>query len=274
MKKSLSTVFFFFLYCAQINAQMLNHEFGARSKSLGHANSTLTDEWSIYNNTGGISGVDDGVAFFGYEKIQNIDGFDKVAAGAIQPTKFGNVGLALFKFGDELYSEQSFSIAYGNKVGFVRLGIKANYFQMRIDELGSANSLSFDMGGIVELVPKLNFGAYISNFTLARLSNPEHSELPVFMKLGLAYVPVSELSLYLDIYKDVANEAIVRSALEYALESKFYLRTGVNTHPLTAHFGGGVVLKRFKVDYAFSNNDFLGATHQASISFTYYKDEE
>jgi hypothetical protein len=274
MKRSLPVIFFFLLHCIQVHAQMHNHEFGARSKSLGHASSTLTDAWSIYNNVGGISGVEHGTVFFGYDKIQNLEGFDKVAAGIIQPLKVGNVGVALFKFGDELYSEQSVSLAYGSKVGFVRLGIKANYFQMRIDELGSAGALSFDIGGTVELIPKLNFGAYISNFTLAKLSNPEHSELPVFMKLGLAYLPVDELSLYLDLCKDVANEAVVRAGIEYTVGSKFYLRTGVNTEPWSAHFGGGVLLRRFRIDYAFSNNDFLGASHQASISFTYSNHED
>ena len=144
-----------------------------------------------------------GVVFFGYDKNQNIEGFDKVAAGVTQPFNFGNLGIAAFKFGDELYSEQSLSVAYGNKIGFVTLGFKANYYQLRIDEIVSAGSVSFDLGGVVERLPKLNFGAYISNFTLSKLDNPERSELPVVMKLGMVYKPIDELRLYFDLHKDV-----------------------------------------------------------------------
>lgn len=260
--------------CFNAKAQINHVEFGARSKGLGNSNSTLTDEWSIFNNPGGISGVKSGVVFFGYDRVQSIEGFDKVAAGVIQPFKFGNVGLGFFKFGDELYSEQSVSLDYGNKVGFVSLGFRANYYQMHIDQYGTAGTLSFDIGGIVELIPKVNFGAYISNFTLAKLSNPEHSELPVVMKLGFVYMPVNELKLYMDIYKDIAYKPIVRVALEYVIVEKFYLRTGINTDPFASHFGGGILLNRFKIDYAFSNNDFLGLTHQATVSFIFHKIDE
>ena len=260
--------------CSGANAQMSHTEFGARSKGLGNSNSILTDEWSIFNNVGGISGVENGVVFFGYDTNTNIEGFDIVAAGAIQPLKFGSIGMSVFKFGDELFSEQSVSVAYGNKVGFVRLGFKLSYYQMRIDEFGTAGSLYFDIGGIIELLPKLNFGAYISNFTLSKLSNPERSELPVVMKLGLLYTPVNKVRLNLDIYKDVAYKPIVRAGLEYVIIEKFYLRTGLNTDPFTSYFGGGILLDRFKIDYALGNNDFLGVSHQAAISFIFLKKNE
>lgn len=250
-------------------SQSTHIEMGSRSEGLGNSNSNLIDEWSIFNNVGGISGVENGAAFFGYKRFFEIEGFDQIAAGIIQPSKIGNFGVSVFKSGDELFNDQIASAAFGNKIGFVRLGFKANYYQLSIGDLGTTGSFFFDFGGIVELVPKLSFGAYISNFTLAKLDDPEKTALPVFMKTGFSYKPTKSLRINLDLYKDVDFDPIIKAGIEYILVKKFYLRTGVNIDPYKGFFGAGFHLKRFRIDYSISTHQFLGNSHQASISFSY-----
>ena len=75
-------IFSFFSFFA--SAQSIYYDFGARSKGIGNSNSTSVDEWSIFNNVAGISGVVGGVVFFGYDQFTTVAGFDKIAAGAIQ----------------------------------------------------------------------------------------------------------------------------------------------------------------------------------------------
>ena len=272
----------FFLFVAIITlisddytfGQSYLSEFGARSKGMANANTTIADEWSIFNNVAGISGVDDGLVFFGYDKYSGLEGFDKVAAGVIHPFKNGNIGFSLFNFGDDLYSESSASLAYGNKIGFVRLGAKLSYYQMQIDEFGTAGALFFDIGGIVELIPKLTFGAFISNFTLSKLQNAEKSELPVIMKAGFAYHPTDKVNINVDLYKDIQYSPLIKVGLEYVVVRNLYLRTGVNTNPFKSFFGIGLKLGRFHIDYAISNHDLLGFSHQANVSFKYFKRSE
>ena len=257
-----------------IFSQTIQIDMGARSKGIGNSNSNIADEWSIFNNVGGLSGVENGLVFFGYDRYFGIDGFDKIAAGAIHPFKFGNVGVSVYRFGDELYNEQVVSAAFGNKVGFVRLGFKANYYQMSIDEFGTTGSLFFDFGGIVELIPKLSFGAFISNFTLSKLNNSEKTRLPVIMKAGLSYKPAKEVSLNLDLYKNVDYKPIVKAGIEYIIVKKFFLRTGINTNPFKSFFGAGLHLNRFKIDYAICTHEFLGSSHQATVSYNYQNRNE
>ncbi len=251
--------------------QLLSSEFGARSQGMGNANTTLRDEWAIFNNAGGIAGVESGGVFFGYDRFFDIEGFDKVAAGWIHPIRHGNIGVSVQRFGDELYSEQIVSGVYGNKIGFVSLGIRANYFQMRIEDFGTANAVLFDFGGIVEMIPELTFGAYISNFTASALNNQEQTPLPVSMKIGLSYSPTSEIILNIDLYKEIEFDPMVRAGLEYKISEKVFVRTGVNSNPWKYYFGGGVELSRFKIDYAVASHQFLGISHQASVSFKYQK---
>jgi len=262
------------IFPIQSMAQRGHYDFGARSKGMGNSNSTLADEWSIFNNVGGISGVENGMVFFGYNKYFEIDGFDIVAGGAIHPFNFGNVGISILKFGDKLYNDQVASVAYGNKIGFVRLGAKINYYQMRVDEFGTAGSLYFDIGGIVELVPKLSFGAYISNFTLSKLNISEKISMPVIMKAGLSYRPTKLLSLDIDLFKDIEYEPNVKLGIEYIIVEKVYLRTGLNTNPLKGFFGAGILLARFQLDYAVGTNQFLGSSHQFTVSYKYQNGHE
>ncbi|MDZ7607224.1 MAG: hypothetical protein U5K79_16950 [Cyclobacteriaceae bacterium] len=166
--------------------QSMEFGFGARSKALGDANTTIADSWSIFNNIGGISGVEKGVVSFGFNQFFAMEGFNSVAIGIVQPTAYGNLGVSAFRFGDDLYNEQLYSMGFGNKIGFVRLGFRANYYQVHIDEYGTAAGFFMDFGGIVELAPQWSFGASVSNFTASSLNDLDNAALPVVMKVGIS----------------------------------------------------------------------------------------
>jgi hypothetical protein len=254
-------------------AQSTDLSMGARSEAMAQSNVTMADEWSLFNNVGGISGVSEGVVFFGYRRFFDIEGFDKVAAGLVHPLKVGALGVSVVKFGDDLFSEQQLSASYGNKLGFVRLGIRASYYQMRIEDFGTANAFMVDLGAIVELVPRLSFATYISNFTVSKLNDGDGTKLPVLMKAGLSYRPTDDIRFNLDIHKDVEYDAQLKAGLEYRIIEKFFVRMGVNSDPFRACFGGGMKFGRFQIDYAATSHRFLGLAHQASVAFRYQKDE-
>ena len=105
-----------FSYTIASDAQTIANDFGARSKGIGNSNTALADEWSLFNNVGGISGVKDGICFFSYDHYSSGIGFDYVGAGAIQPIQIGNIGLSFLKFGGNIFSESTISLVYGNQI--------------------------------------------------------------------------------------------------------------------------------------------------------------
>ena len=117
----------------------------------------------------------------------------------------------------------------------------------------------------------MSFGAYISNLLVAKLNNADRSKLPVIMKVGISYQPTDELRLNVDLYKDVEFDPVLKIGLEYVLIEKISLRTGINTQPFKAFFGGGIDLGRFMFNYAVTSHQFLGMSHQVSIGFNYQK---
>lgn len=160
---------------------------------------------------------------FGYDRFFNIEGSDRVAVTLIQPIKIGSIGFSAYHFGDDLYSEQMISAAFANKIGFVLLGIRANYYQMRIDEFGTSSAVFINFGGIVELIPELSFGAHISNLSVSKLNNSEQTRLPVIMKVGVSYEPTDEIFLSFDLYKDVNFDPNLSIGLEYQIIDNIYL---------------------------------------------------
>lgn len=252
-----------------IYAQILKQDFGARSAGMAHSNSSLADEWSLFNNVGGISGIENTTVLFGYNMLTDIEGFNQVGAGFSHPLKIGVIGASVLFFGDKLYNEQQASLSIGNKIGFVRLGLRANYNQLRIDQYGSAATVSLDFGGIVEIIPKLNIGTYISNFTLSSVKTDHPNQLPVVMKLGISYKPADKIILNVDLVKDIEFDPEIRSALEYKIIEKLALRTGIQTDPFQYFFGLGFRIGKFQLDYAFAEQEHVGYSHNTSISFRF-----
>jgi hypothetical protein len=255
-------------------AQSVDFGFGARSKALGDANTTIADSWAMFNNIGGISGVKAGSVGFAFNQYFDVDGFNAVAVGIVQPTTYGNIGISALRFGDELYNEQLYSIGFGNKIGFVRLGFRANYYQVYIDEYGTAAGFLMDFGGIVELSPQWSFGASVSNFTASTLNDLDNAALPVVMKIGISYKASENVSLLADLVKDVEFDPEIRAGIEYWINQKLALRTGINSQPFAGFAGFGLKLKQFEIDYAVSSHQFLGFNHQLSVVFQYQKNND
>ncbi len=255
-------------------AQSVDFGFGARSKALGDANTTISDSWAMFNNIGGISGVNVGSVGFGFNQYFNVDGFNSIALGIVQPTPYGNIGISALRFGDDLYNEQLYSIGVGNKIGFVRLGFRANYYQVHIDEYGTTAGFLIDFGGIVELSPQWSFGASVSNFTASSLNDLDNAALPVVMKIGISYKASENVSLLADLVKDVEFDPEIRAGLEYWINQKLALRTGINSQPFSGFAGFGLKLKQFEVDYAVCSHQFLGFNHQLSVGFKYQKNND
>ncbi len=240
---------------------------GARSAGLGYASATLHDEWSIFNNVGGLSKVDQPITSFAYEARPGLIGANRMAAALSSPLKTGVAGFGLFRFGDDLYSEQVISGGYSNQFGIASLGLAVNYIQYRADGFGIKNAVSLNFGGVAQITPQISAGAYILHLNQPRLSRFDEERLPTKLVAGLGFKPSEKFLLAVELEKDLAYDPVVKGCMEYLADKKVYFRTGFNLHPIAAFFGWGFLIKRMKIDYAFQYNSLLGATHHASVGY-------
>jgi len=257
---------YFLISCIPIIgfSQVADYHSGARSLGIGHTDQTVADAWSVFNNIGGISGVEQTTAFFSYVNRYGLEGINSMAAGVVAPAgRAGNFTLNVFRFGDRAYNEQKLALGYGNKIGFIRLGFQVNYIQVNVEGLGRSDALALEFGGIIELMKKLVFAAHIFNLNVAKLETD--MPIPVILQAGLSYRPVERLMINAAVVYDPDRNISWTGGIEYGIFDKLYLRVGFRAVPSTSYFGVGFYPGRFKFDYAFSRYYELGFMHEASV---------
>ena len=134
-------------------AQNDNPPVGARAVGMGNASATVADVWSLTNNVAGIAELKDPEVGAYAENRFLMRGFTTVSAlGVFGFDKYGTAGLELYRFGDDLYSEQRIGLGFGHKLGFVSLGLKADLLQVSFQddgtgESGSRKAVALSFGG-------------------------------------------------------------------------------------------------------------------------------
>lgn len=270
MKHIYALLFFLFLF---YNSQAQNglSQIGARTAAMGYTAATMTDSWSLFNNPAGLSEAEGVNGIFAFENKFGVEGFNTMAAGVLAPMPVGGIGLSVFKFGDELYNEQTIALTYGNRFGLASIGARVNYLQYHIEGFGNKGIFAIDFGGVAELSQHVYFGAYIRNINQAQISEFEDERVPTLLNAGLSYRPTDKIILNLEAEKDIDMEALFRVGLEYSFLKKFVGRTGIKTRPFTNFFGLGFKATRLKVDYALARDPALGFSHQAAIVYNIKK---
>lgn len=247
-------------------AQSVSTQIGASAMSMGYATSGITNEWSLFNNPGGLGKIKQPNVAFAYEAQAQLKSANRMATALNKPFKWGTVSTGLFRFGDDLYNEQIVSVGFGNQLGIASLGMKANLIQYRAAGFGVTHALSFDCGGIAKLTEKLSIGAYITNLTQSHIGQDDE-RLPTRLTAGLTYNPEKNILITTELSKELDYSTTWRTGLEYSFHQKVFFRTGFNLHPNTAFFGVGISKKKIRFDYAIQLNQLTGVSHQASASY-------
>ncbi len=253
------------------NAQVGSFNLGGRSAGMAGASLTLGDEYSLFNNIGGLGRLEDHTAFAAYQNRYGVSQFQVVGAGAIYASEIGNAGVGFYKFGDDIYSEQRVHLAIGNKIQMVSLSVGVDILQYNISTVGTSNALAIQFGGIAEVTPQIRFGAHIFNLNQAKFDAETGERIPTVMKGGFSYRPSDELMLNLEVEKDLDFDEIFKAGIEYRIIEKVFVRTGISTQPFIGAFGVGFHPKNLKFDYGFSNDSKLGSIHELSVAYSLKK---
>jgi len=244
---------------------------GGRSAALGNASSTISDYWSSFNNIAGIAKTKSTAVNFAYAVNPFLPGADRAAAVINLPIGIGAFGAGVFKFGDELYSEQVLAVGYANQFGLASLGLKVNYIQYKAEGFGNQSAISIQFGGIAELTPKVLVGAYISNLNQPQLSTDTNEKLPAILTTGIRFIPEESLTLLLEIEKNLIYKPTFKGGVEYAIHKKVNIRTGFNLNPNSIHGGVGYQSARLIIDYALQYNAEIKTTYQLSTCYLLLK---
>lgn len=244
---------------------------GARSNGLAYASSCLSDPWSLFANAGGLAGIASVTGALSYQVHPSIRSFDRVAAVAALPFKPGVAGVGLFRFGDDLYSEQAVRLGFASQLGITALGAQLSYLQYHAEGFGTRGAVTLGLGGITRLTPWLSVGVSITNLNQPVISNATGERVPALLTAGIALRPSGLVLIVIEIEKDLDYAATWRTGLEYTAHKKFFARTGFALHPNAAFLGVGFKAASFTFDYAIQFQQAPGMSHQATVGYRLVK---
>ncbi|MCH7396704.1 hypothetical protein MM236_01840 [Belliella sp. DSM 107340] len=244
---------------------------GARSVGMGNANLTLADSWAIFNNIGALGRLESSSAMVGYDHRFNLNELTTISAGAAIHSEKLQYGISVSSFGGEHFNQNNLGIGIANQLGIASLGIKINYFQTNIEGFGRTGSPVIEFGGMAELSSKLFFGAHIYNLTNSKISKNSFDRIPTVVSSGISYRPSEKLTVNIEAEKDILLDPLIKLGLEYNLKDRLWMRSGFNTNPSNIFFGLGFRPRNFIIDYAMTQNQYLGNTHHFSFGYLFQK---
>lgn len=250
-----------------LQAGMEDLPVGARSLAMGAAYVGIANTAdAVFLNPAGLGKISGIEATLFYQKPFGLDEISFGSAALGLPLWEYRIGMGVSQLGHEFYKEQKFTLAfshhYHKKFYF---GIGLNYQTLSIDGYGSTGTFGLDLGILVPLNSKLNWGFQTGNINRASIGSSDEKQ-PQILKTGLSFQAHSRLLLAFEIFKDVRYAEEFRFGAEFEPISGFALRAGMASNPDRFSSGFGIAKNIFKVDYAFFTHNDLGLTHQLSFS--------
>jgi len=266
MKIKVIILFVAFLYIVKIGFSQ--HVIGPKALSLAGNGVCLKDAYSVSNNVGLISEINEVQLVTSYTIPYLINEFQQQGLVGVIPLKKGGISLGGQFTGKDLLRQQKVSLGYGLKLNEkLSIGIGLNHQQLRIQNYGSYNVITSDIGMFAKINEKVSLGVSVLSFG-GNHSNINQERFPTTMQLGVSYSFQKQLQTYFTIDKSSISNVNYRIGLEYEAYKNLWFRTGsvLNSRTLTFGFGYELPLK-LRVDIGSQWQQTLGWTPH--IGFLY-----
>ncbi len=246
-------------------------DIGAKPISLGGAFTSLANNSNaVYYNPAGISqlqfreiSIFYSPAPFGLKELAN------GSVNYVEPTKFGVFGLSAKTYGFDLYKEITVTATYSNNYKKkIFYGANVNFYNLKIQNYGSASTFGIDIGGLAYLTDFLRWGFAAFNLNRPKIGTQD-DKLPQVYRTGISIQPRNDINFVLDVEKDTRYTTSVKAGIEYSVYDMIDLRAGIGTEPTRFSGGVGLYYSIFEIDYGFYNHQDLGLTHQGTITINF-----
>lgn len=240
----------------------------ARSDALGSATTASLSSVGPHANPGSHAALNHPtVLFYARESF----GLAALRYGATQvavPRDWGVPSIAASTFGFEEYREVHLSLGVARRLQFgtsrhLHVGLVGRYHHTSIEGYGSAHAVGLNAGILVTLLPPLQLGAHATNINGASLVNEE--SIPRTLAVGINYQALDQVTILVDLFKDVRYPATVRGGLEISPVDELVFRIGHTTAPVRLTGGVGVHLGPLRAALAAERHEELGWSPSASL---------
>ncbi len=245
---------------------------GARFAGMGYASMTMADLWSVRANQAGLAGLEHPVAGAYYQQHWMSNDLAMQGLAFALPVGKGCFAVNGSSFGKaDLFNEQQFGLAYAMQLSeSFRVGVQLDYLNMRFGEnYGSTSAVMVEAGLQAKVNEHMWIGAHLYNPNQAELGGPYDEKAPTVFGAGIGYRFNEQVLVNVQADKDIDRDEQFRVGIEYRPVKALFVRTGVSTGPVQAHFGAGVRVKTFEIDLAVAARSQLGITPMFNLNYRF-----
>jgi hypothetical protein len=248
-----------------------NLPMGARFAGMGYTGLTLADLWGVRLNPAGVAGLEVPTAGLFHQTHFLTSELSQQGLAVAVPIGNGTFAVAADRFGYSLYNETKASLAYGMRFGDgLRAAVQMSHVGVRLGEnYGSAGAVVAEVGAQGRITDAVWMGAHLYNPGRSSLGGPYDERIPTILRAGITYIFSPMLLMNGEVEKDIDRDARYRFGIEYSPNKSLFLRTGVSSGPVVAHFGVGLRLKRLDIDMALSARSLLGPTPMLGVNYRF-----
>jgi len=254
--------------CTYLSYGQYSFSTGAPSNGLAGAVCAIPDEIESLQSVASSAFAEHASISSHYKNHYLLPEIHTISAVGLFPVHKWVVGIAAQKMGPAHYQELTTGLSIAHSIAHTALGLRINWQELYIEGFKTQHALIFEFGGIVNLSPRLHFGASVYNFTLSKL---DHKLLPVVLRCGLNGKTNTPLVLSVELEKNNYNPLSIKCAAQYEFSHRFKVSIGYAYPASKLHAGFIVSQQRIKVSYSLSWHMRLGLSQDFSIFYTLKK---
>lgn len=274
MIKICTSIFIFLLLSTgTIWAQALRQPISAVYLGLGAYSSQHQDVFSFVNNQAALAGQKEAaIGVFGEQRFL-LNATSMYSAAFAIPSKMGNFGVSLKYLGYKNFNENQIGLAYARTLGKkVDIGVQFNYYGYQVPSVNNANTINFEIGTIVHVTEKLNFGLHVYNPVGGKLGKT-NEKLTSAYKFGLGYDASDKFFISTELVKEEDFPINLNAGFQYRFSKQFFARGGIASSNSVSYAGVGVAWSNLRLDISGSYHPQLGISPGLLLIMNFKKNE-
>jgi hypothetical protein len=175
------------------------------------------------------------------------------------PVSPGAFAFNVQQAGYSAYRQQQLGIAYGRQLGNkLSIGMQIDYLSNTIQQYGSTNTVTFELGCLLHITPQLHAGVHLFNPVNRKLGD---EPLSVIYTAGIGYEVSEDFLVSVVVVQENDVSSVTKVMCEYRIIPQLSLQLGTSPTNAAASF----TLGRMRIFFAASHHPQLGFTPNTSI---------
>ncbi len=257
-----------------VHAQTVRQPLVSSYPGLGAYSKNAADAFSMIINPAALSNLKQSAAGVYSERRFLLNALSQYTAVAGFQTNSGTFGLQADYFGYSSFNETQIGLGYGRSLGSkIDVGVKFNYYNLRIPVYGNASAFHFEAGVLMHLTEKLHAGFSVFNPVGGMLNKTANEKIASVYRGGLGFEVSDKFFISAELIKEEGKQVGVNAAFQYILVKQLLVRAGINTVNTQPFIGVGLKFAQFRVDVVTAYHPQLGISPAVMMLFDFKKKE-